>query len=120
MLCFSGNYILEQSYVPCENLIDGRLSFQGMNIEIERLMQLEEIAKRPPVDRSMKTDVSDMEMTTQFKQSLVETVASKYQIKRNRAPNEYSAQHLQSTDKSPNKDERPPRKRARFLKPNYD
>uniref|UniRef100_A0A1B6M6C4 M-phase phosphoprotein 6 n=1 Tax=Graphocephala atropunctata TaxID=36148 RepID=A0A1B6M6C4_9HEMI len=103
------NYILESSYIPCEGLIDGRLSFRGMNPEIERLMELEEIAKRPPVNRSMNTDVSDMEMA-QFRNSLVETVASKYKSKKNRHTNE------SSSDTSLQK-EKPPKKRAKFMKP---
>ncbi|XP_054284818.1 M-phase phosphoprotein 6-like [Macrosteles quadrilineatus] len=104
------NYILEPSFIPCEDLIDGRLSFRGMNPEIERLMELEELAKRKPVDRSMATDVSDVEMA-KFKESLVETVASKYKTKKIRGVN--SSQMSSAS----NKQEEPPRKRARFLKP---
>ncbi|XP_074113357.1 M-phase phosphoprotein 6-like [Cotesia typhae] len=32
----SGKYIMESSYVLCEQLVDGRLSYRGMNPEIEK------------------------------------------------------------------------------------
>lgn len=100
---------MESSFIPCENLIEGRLSFKGMNPEIERLLELEELAKRKPVDRSMKADISDLEMA-QFKQSLVETVASKFKSKKQRK------QHPDSKVKK----EGPPRKKPKFMKPNDD
>uniref|UniRef100_A0A1B6GT98 M-phase phosphoprotein 6 n=1 Tax=Cuerna arida TaxID=1464854 RepID=A0A1B6GT98_9HEMI len=105
------NYILESSYVPCEGLIDGRLSFRGMNPEIERLMELEEIAKRPPVNRSMNAEISDVEMA-QYRQSLVETVASKYKSKKTRNTNEKN----KSGDVHSNQD-KPPKKKCKFIKP---
>lgn len=78
-------------------------------------MHLEELAKRQPVDGSMTTDISDEQMV-QFKQSLVETVASKYKTKKNRNPNDKNI-GLQKRDSSPFKQENPPRKKAKFLKP---
>ncbi|XP_064076763.1 M-phase phosphoprotein 6 [Vanessa tameamea] len=54
----SGNYISESSFVYCEDLLEGRLSFKGMNPEIERLMALE--YKKDDDDTSeIKKDVSD-------------------------------------------------------------
>ncbi|XP_046676313.1 M-phase phosphoprotein 6 [Homalodisca vitripennis] len=105
------NYILEPSFIPCEGLIDGRLSFRGMNPEIERLMELEEIAKRPPVNTSMSADISDVEMV-QYRQSLVETVASKYKSKKSRKSNEKK----NSDDVHSNQD-KPPKKKYKFIKP---
>lgn len=52
-----GNYITESSFIYCEDLMEGRLSFKGMNPEIERLMELE---KEPIIpEEDMKKDVSD-------------------------------------------------------------
>ncbi|KOB79543.1 M-phase phosphoprotein 6 [Operophtera brumata] len=52
-----GNYISESSFIYCEDLMDGRLSFKGMNPEIERLMELE---NEPLIkEEDMKKDVSD-------------------------------------------------------------
>ncbi|XP_050361545.1 M-phase phosphoprotein 6 [Nymphalis io] len=53
----SGNYISESSFIYCEDLIEGRLSFKGMNPEIERLMALE--YKKDDDMGEMKKDISD-------------------------------------------------------------
>lgn len=54
----SGNYISESSFIFCEELIEGRLSFKGMNPEIERIMELETV-KQEGDDGEMQKDVSD-------------------------------------------------------------
>lgn len=53
----SGNFILESSFIVCENLLDGRLSFKGMNPEIESLMEQDN--KKTTPDGDMLKDVSD-------------------------------------------------------------
>lgn len=53
----SGNFITESSFIFCEELLDGRLSFKGMNPEIETLMGLENGSK--PVAQEIQKDVSD-------------------------------------------------------------
>lgn len=53
----TGNFISESSFIFCEDLIEGRVSFKGMNPEIERLMDLEN--KNEAVDGEMQKDVSD-------------------------------------------------------------
>ncbi|KAJ2953604.1 hypothetical protein O0L34_g1210 [Tuta absoluta] len=55
----SGNFISESSFIFCENLIEGRLSFKGMNPEIERLMELESGIKQEKETGEMEKDVSD-------------------------------------------------------------
>ncbi|XP_028050390.1 M-phase phosphoprotein 6 [Monomorium pharaonis] len=62
----SGNFFMEPSYVFCEKLIDGRLSFQGMNPAIEKLMETKENAKRTK-EEVKEVDVSDEQMTVQWK-----------------------------------------------------
>lgn len=53
----TGNYISESSFIYCEDLMEGRVSFKGMNPEIERLMDLEN--KNEDIDSEMQKDVSD-------------------------------------------------------------
>ncbi|GBP70262.1 M-phase phosphoprotein 6 [Eumeta japonica] len=60
----SGNFISEPSFMFCEDLMEGRLSFKGMNPEIERLMELDQLSKEPPDD--MKKDISDEILAKKF------------------------------------------------------
>ncbi|CAH0726710.1 unnamed protein product, partial [Brenthis ino] len=53
----TGNYISESSFIFCEDLMEGRVSFKGMNPEIERLMDFEN--KNEDIDSEMQKDVSD-------------------------------------------------------------
>ncbi|XP_045458996.1 M-phase phosphoprotein 6 [Melitaea cinxia] len=55
----SGNYISESSFIFCEDLVEGRLSFKGMNPEIERLMELEDKKYNADKESEMQKDVSD-------------------------------------------------------------
>lgn len=59
----SGNFITEASYVLCEELIEGRLSFKGMNPEIERLMEL----ANPVQDGEMGKDITDDDLAKSMK-----------------------------------------------------
>ncbi|KAG6454053.1 M-phase phosphoprotein 6 [Manduca sexta] len=61
----SGNYISESSFLYCEDLIEGRLSFKGMNPDIEKLMVLETQAEQP--NSEMQKDVSDEILAKKFK-----------------------------------------------------
>ncbi|XP_053989702.1 M-phase phosphoprotein 6-like isoform X1 [Hylaeus volcanicus] len=60
-------FITEPSYVFCEKLIEGRLSFQGMNPEIEKLMEAEQNNKCTSLDVKKETDVSDEQMAERYK-----------------------------------------------------
>lgn len=53
----TGNFISESSFIFCENLMEGRLSFKGMNPEIERIMELENVKTED--NGEMQKDVSD-------------------------------------------------------------
>ncbi|CAH0700639.1 unnamed protein product [Spodoptera exigua] len=55
----SGNFISESSFIFCETMLEGRLSFKGMNPEIERLMELENADKNEQPSSEMVKDVSD-------------------------------------------------------------
>ncbi|KAM7352830.1 M-phase phosphoprotein 6 [Cochliomyia hominivorax] len=62
MLNSNSNFIIEPSFVHCENLIEGRLSFRGMNPEIERLLELEREEKAAAKRHEQSTEVSNEDM----------------------------------------------------------
>ncbi|XP_072936532.1 M-phase phosphoprotein 6 [Epargyreus clarus] len=51
------NYITQSSFIYCEDLLEGRISFKGMNPEIERLMAAE--AETAESEGEMHKDVPD-------------------------------------------------------------
>ena len=64
-------YVVDNSYLYCERLIFGRMSFKGMNPEIEKLMQeLDRNNGNKNEDKNVKNDesveVSDEEMTNRY------------------------------------------------------
>lgn len=60
----TGNYIVENSFIFCDQLIQGRVSYKGMNPEIEKLMALE--AGSGECDGEMGKDVSDEILAKKF------------------------------------------------------
>lgn len=77
-------YIMETSFVPCENLTDGRYSFRGMNPEIERLIELENAQKLAAMEKNVAKDVSDADMTDAYYQNVKNTIQRKFQTKNER------------------------------------
>lgn len=77
-------YIIEPSYVPCEDLDDGRYSFRGMNPDIERLAELELQAKQAKFEKNVRKDVTDEEMAEQYYSNVMKTIEKKYQSKNHR------------------------------------
>uniref|UniRef100_A0A182T0P2 M-phase phosphoprotein 6 n=1 Tax=Anopheles maculatus TaxID=74869 RepID=A0A182T0P2_9DIPT len=84
MLSETIKYVIEPSYVPCEDLIEGRISYGGMNPEIERIIEIEsgvDVAKREQEEAAkqakMETDVPDAEMA-RFYSSVMQTMNKKY------------------------------------------
>ncbi|XP_068595735.1 M-phase phosphoprotein 6 [Brachionichthys hirsutus] len=79
----------EKSFVPCEDLKYGRISFKGFNPEVEKLMVLmnpkDEEEKEEEEDISqMQTDIPDEEMARRY-ESLVGSMKKKFVKKRQRA-----------------------------------
>lgn len=80
----------EQSFVPCEELRFGRISFKGFNPEVEKLMALlnpreeNEDEEDEEQRRKMQTDVTDEEMALRY-ESLVGSMKRKFAKKRERA-----------------------------------
>ncbi|KAL1130376.1 hypothetical protein AAG570_013314 [Ranatra chinensis] len=50
------------SYIHCKNLIVGRFSYNGMNPEVERMMNLEKIHRASKSSGEMEKDIADEEM----------------------------------------------------------
>lgn len=84
MLQDNSKFIVEPSYVPCENLIDGRFSFRGMNPEIERILELE--AKQTQLNIDGKMDISDENMATYYT-NLTKTKTKQYDSRNRRKIN---------------------------------
>ncbi|XP_055628171.1 M-phase phosphoprotein 6 isoform X2 [Toxorhynchites rutilus septentrionalis] len=86
MMHESSKFVIETSYVPCEDLIEGRVSYGGMNPEIERLMELEknkDLAAKIEKEQAeaaerqkMRKDVPDEEMA-KFYTSVMKTMKKK-------------------------------------------
>ncbi|XP_062857921.1 M-phase phosphoprotein 6 isoform X2 [Trichomycterus rosablanca] len=84
------SYIVEErSYVSCEDLVYGRMSFKGFNPEVEKLMVLmnapreEEDEEETDMAR-METDITDEEMALRY-ESLVESMKRRFAKKRDRS-----------------------------------
>ncbi|XP_034443041.1 M-phase phosphoprotein 6 [Hippoglossus hippoglossus] len=103
--------IEEKSFVPCEDLTFGRLSFRGFNPEVEKLMTLmnprdEGKAEEEEETSRMPTDVTDEEMALRY-ESLVGSMKRKFVKKRERA----------STDEDVNQNDVETNTKRIFLKP---
>ncbi|XP_043275373.1 M-phase phosphoprotein 6 [Venturia canescens] len=80
----SGRFIIEPSYMFCEQLRDGRVSYQGMNLEIEKLMDLEESAKLAKTQPKREAEISDEQMAKRWKPSEITSMENKFKTKRQR------------------------------------
>lgn len=77
-----GKYaVVEVSVNFCKDLIEGRLSFGGMNPEIERIMERENAKRMQKIEKEKETDISDLEMAKRYN-PLVETMGKKAQDKK--------------------------------------
>lgn len=110
-------YIIEHSMVPIEKLVNGRMSFKGMNPEIERLMEQEwhnirEQQKALEREISNRPEISDKAMAKR----LGKTVSKKYGDRKVACNSDDSEEENINSDDS---DKSPP-KRGKFLKPKDD
>ncbi|XP_078042671.1 M-phase phosphoprotein 6 [Augochlora pura] len=67
MMKDSERFLIEPSYIICEQLIDGRVSYQGMNPEIEKLMEQEVAKEHTAMESQNETDVSEEQMAKRWK-----------------------------------------------------
>ena len=78
--------IEEQSFLLCEDLLYGRMSFRGFNPEVEKLMlQMNTKNKAEEAEeQTVELDVSDEEMARRY-ETLVGTIGKKFAKKRDLA-----------------------------------
>lgn len=108
---------MEPSYIFCEGLIDGRLSYQGMNPTIEKLMEAKENAKRAQTDIKEELDVSDEQMAVWQKMQKTKFDSEKFLMHRKIAKKpQHKANRKSQHSKTDCKDE-PMEKKPKFLKP---
>ncbi|XP_071089456.1 M-phase phosphoprotein 6-like [Haliotis cracherodii] len=76
-------YDIQPSYVACENLCFGRMSYKGFNPEVEKLMAIHntQMELDAAEERERETHVSQDEMAERYK-SLVGIIAKKFTKKR--------------------------------------
>ncbi|XP_028829843.1 M-phase phosphoprotein 6 [Denticeps clupeoides] len=82
------NYIIEEkSFVPCEDLVYGRMSFKGFNPEVEKLMLVMNSGSRNEEEEDvgkMESDITDEEMARRY-ESLVSSMKRTMSKKRERS-----------------------------------
>ncbi|CAG2110380.1 unnamed protein product [Medioppia subpectinata] len=89
----SQKYLINNSYVYCEGLVSGRMSFRGMNPEVEKLMQDLDRKSEDNGNEGMdeSVDVSDREMGDRYSKFISDV--------RHRKRNQSSRKHNQRPDK---------------------
>lgn len=122
MLNSNSNFIIEPSFVHCENLIEGRLSFRGMNPEIERLLELEREEKAAAKRQEQSTDVSNEDMLKFYQNKTAgaaHTIEKKFS--KFKKVNNNQNRNNQNKNKRQNEDSNEPgagkNKKAKFMKP---
>ncbi|XP_060521951.1 M-phase phosphoprotein 6 [Cylas formicarius] len=71
----------EVSLTVCKQLMDGRLSFGGMNPKIEKLMENDYYKELGQTEAKKEKDITDEEMANQYS-TVVDTVKKKFQTKK--------------------------------------
>ncbi|KAL7868021.1 hypothetical protein SRHO_G00094050 [Serrasalmus rhombeus] len=107
-------YIVEErSYIPCEDLVYGRMSFKGFNPDVEKLMVLMNVPKEKDEEEDdmtrMDTDITDEDMARRYG-SLVESMKRRFAKKRERSS-------LQDSLEDVNRNVVPSQPKKTFLKP---
>ncbi|XP_022901799.1 M-phase phosphoprotein 6 [Onthophagus taurus] len=86
----SGNIIfVETGIFHCKDLIEGRLSFGGMNPDVEKLMQEGYTEKLTEANLKKEQEVTDVEMAKGYS-SLIDNMGKKFQNKKNK---NFNVQH---------------------------
>lgn len=123
MLNSKSNFIIEPSFVHCENLIEGRLSFRGMNPEIERLLELEREEKAAAQRQEQNTEVSNEDMVKFYHANKTMTAGAgrtmENKFNKYKKVNGYKRQHQHNEsdagDQSNHGDVK--KKKSKFMKP---
>lgn len=134
MLNSNSNFIIEPSFVYCENLIEGRLSFRGMNPEIERLLEIEREEKAAAKREEQSVDVSNDDMMKFYQKKTagasqtIEKKFSKFKKQNSQNNNERNHENKSSIATTSGKDNKRKhnhdsdssvgkRKKSKFIKP---
>ena len=75
-------FITEPSYVNIENLTFGRLAFNGMNPEIEKMAEDDRVQKEEVESERREKDIQDEEMMEYYHNNVANTVNKKFATKR--------------------------------------
>lgn len=85
----TGNLVfITTSIVNCKNLIDGRLSFGGMNQDIEKLMANDYAKILEQEEKRKEKDVTDVEMAKGYS-TLVDNMSKKFKNKKSKTKNKF-------------------------------
>lgn len=85
----TGNIVfLETNISNCKNFVNGRLSFKGMNPEIEKLMSNRDIKQIEEAEKAKEKEISDVEMAKGYS-SLVDTMNKKFSNKKQNNKNKF-------------------------------
>ncbi|XP_075213935.1 M-phase phosphoprotein 6 isoform X2 [Lycorma delicatula] len=77
------NVVIEPSIARCKGITDGRLSYQGMNPEIERLMEMKLLKSQGKTKEIVNADVTDTEMAN-FNLHVNKAIAKRFMTKNER------------------------------------
>ncbi|KAJ8920800.1 hypothetical protein NQ315_004941 [Exocentrus adspersus] len=89
----NGNLVfIETSITSCKNLIDGRLSFGGMNPEIEKMMANDYFRLLEVEEKRKEKDITDIEMAEGYS-SLVNTMGKKFTCSKDKQVKQSKAKH---------------------------
>ncbi|CAG9773602.1 unnamed protein product [Ceutorhynchus assimilis] len=79
-----GDIIFRQASISnCKNLVEGRLSFGGMNRVVEKLMESDYNKKYFDAEKRKEKDVSDEQMAKEYS-TVVDTLNKKFRPKKQR------------------------------------
>ncbi|KAL2094050.1 hypothetical protein ACEWY4_011362 [Coilia grayii] len=92
--------VMERSFVSCEDLMFGRISFKGFNPEVEKLMAATNKSENTDDDEmsKMDTDITDEDMAMRYA-NLVGSIKKKFAKKREHASFEDEAPSLEKQAK---------------------
>ncbi|XP_066258262.1 M-phase phosphoprotein 6 [Euwallacea similis] len=80
----NGNIIFrETSITICKGLIDGRLSFGGMNPEVEKLMETDYNKAVAEANKKQEKDITDEQMAMEYS-PVSDTISNKFKTKKHK------------------------------------
>lgn len=114
-------FYIEPSYFLCEGLREGRLSFRGMNEELEKYLEKTNYWGVPEEPSKQEVEVEDEEMAARFqgykkfnKLNNMQGQKNKYNhIKKGNKG--FHSQHIKKDNRNG-----PPNKKTKFMKPDED